>query len=679
MANNQQTQQPCQPNHSGPGSAFTFSPIQAIRAVPHLWDRKPSTPLAGPKKTRKLWKRFRSTFTSMTTLGAAEDNQTQTTTDASYPRGVKRLCLGPDGAGDDTDSAIEKRGRSFLETKWESEGMRKRRKLPDGPLAIHEDHAPQPDLNDVGGADINKGLREVQVGAAMNASPRPFSILDGFPKHSIYDKAMDAENLGPIVFETNTTEDLQSGPCDTEQHTPTGNSRANETTAVQDLTQEQEGTLVRSALRSSLDGEDAELLNDFLSRAKAKRAAKAALMNTHGMGVVDKSSSSDESPEAEFSTPRSRRALEMLDSNSPSPIKTQPSPNKDDSPPYAVETQEVQEEAPVNEESAPASPVPRRSTRAKTPAGKGPTARNTIALRRAKGTEFVFLQRTEAQELALATKRNTRHNKGSSVMPKYALEALAQQQQNDETDGNNSSSSRSDRKGARSQLPAKPRKNVTWNDERLAEYEDAPVDDAEEEEEGYNSKPDVDGASRLRSGTKRSDKRAASTAGRRNRSQTQQNAEFGEGSDSVPTTPPAAASTTPRSRRVRRLDSGSMGSGTPVKTGNRSTTSTSKLPTNTTTSSSSSSTSTAAASGSPSTPTKGRRKLMPKSPRSSLLPAPPSKSISSITTTSEHSFVSGIPRSTSTKSSAPAAPAEGTKRQISAGSTPMPRRVRARP
>jgi hypothetical protein len=63
----------------------------------------------------------------MKNLLAAEDNNTQRTTDASYPRGVKRLCIGPDGAGDDTDSAIEQRGRSFLETKWESEGMRKRR------------------------------------------------------------------------------------------------------------------------------------------------------------------------------------------------------------------------------------------------------------------------------------------------------------------------------------------------------------------------------------------------------------------------------------------------------------------------------------------------------------------------------------------------------------------------
>lgn len=85
-------------------------------------------PLAGPKKTRKLWKRFRSSFTSMKNLVAAEDHNTQITTDASYPRGVKRLCIGPDGAGDDTDSAIEQRGRSFLETKWESEVMRKRRK-----------------------------------------------------------------------------------------------------------------------------------------------------------------------------------------------------------------------------------------------------------------------------------------------------------------------------------------------------------------------------------------------------------------------------------------------------------------------------------------------------------------------------------------------------------------------
>lgn len=435
-----------------------------------------------------------------------------------------------------------------------------------------------------------------------------------------------------------------------------GDKATTATEAVQDLTQEQEGTLVRSALRSSLDGEDAVLLNDFLSKAQAKRAAKAMMIDSQDADAAEKSSSPEQSPDEECATPRSRRALETLDTNSPSPIKVQVSPSKGDVIPDDEAKENGISKDPQEDESAPASPACRRSTRVKAPPANAPPVRNTIALRRAKGNEFVFLQRTEAQELALATKRNTRHNKGHSVLPQAALEAMAQQNEGSATDSDKQS--KSDRKGSSNRRPNASQKHVSWNELRLAEYEDerqTPEDP--EPEEVDSSKSDVGGTSRSRSAAKRSDKKSMSS-GRSSRNQVQ-NASSAE-SESGPTAPPAAAAgATPRSRRVRRLGDSTMTSGTPVKTGSGRI---SKPPV---------ASAPAEAPAGPSTPTKARRKLTPKSPSASasMLPALTSK------TTTDQPFVSGIP----TRS---AASSEGSKRksmiQTNAGCTPMPKRIRSR-
>lgn len=400
------------------------------------------------------------------------------------------------------------------------------------------------------------------------------------------------------------------------------------TKVVRDLTQKQEGTLVRSALRSSLDGEDAELLNDFLSKAKAKRAAKAALVDSQE-GTTEASSSPEESPE-EALTPRSRRVLEDLDANSPSPIKSD-----------AIIFDGTQEFAVSKEmeydEPAPASPACRRSTRVKAPATNPSAVRNTIALRRAKGTEFVFLQRTEAQQLALATKKNTRNNRGDSVMPKYVLQAMAEQKSEESAPVQD----RSERKVS-SRRPAS--KNVTWNDDRLVEFEDYNQTPELEEEDSSSCKSDVDNAS-VRSEAKPTEKKA-SASGRSSRAQVQNPSHEAASveSESSSTTPAAA----PRSRRVRRMGDSTGVSGTPVKTGSGriSKPSSATVPTD-----------------APSTPPKARRKLVPKSPSSSLLPAPVAKGVAS-----------GIPtRSTNTSNEEPK---RKSMLQSSAGCTP--RRVRVR-
>ncbi|KAJ5637934.1 hypothetical protein N7490_007813 [Penicillium lividum] len=627
------------PSEPAADGLFSFTPIKALRAIPHLWERKPSTPFQTGAKSRKLWKRVRSSLTSMKSLETStmlEHDAFQTainaSRDASYARGVKRLCVGAGEPEKRPNFQMQEPSRSFFETKWESEASQKRRKLPDAPINI-----------------FDETLQNNDSDLAMTGSPRPLNSLCSPSKTTVFN---DNKHRIPDGASDTIEEDPVSGPVAREQGAMT-TSAANDrdmnmaptpTKVVRDLTQQKKGTLVRSALRSSLDGSDAELLNDFLSKAQAKRAAKAALMDQEG-DVTKETSSAEDSPDAETTTPRSRRALDVLDTNSPSPVKLDVAANKDDIP-LVDEAHENEVPKVILEDSAPASPSFRRSTRAKVHTARPPHVRNTISLRRAKGNEFIFLQRTEAQELALTTKKNTRQNMGNAVPPQVVLEAMAKEQ----SDG--TSPVENDRKARHR---SSTRKSVTWNEEQLVEYEVDRQDSEAPEEKGNSSGDDVTESIRSRSAATKPENKASSQ--RSSRSQMQESSS--EEPESAPTTTTAPTTAPPRSRRVRRLGDSSMVSGTPVKTGSGRL---SKPP--------APMAPTVAAAG-PSTPTKARRKLTPKSPSSSMLTAPVSK----IAGAPDQSFVSAIPTRSTSASEGNSELKRGVF-QSNAGCTP--RRVRVR-
>ncbi|KAJ5217277.1 hypothetical protein N7468_010285 [Penicillium chermesinum] len=619
-----------------PATSYSFSPIKAIRAIPRLWERKPSTPLRGGAKSKKLWKRFHSSFSNMQTLQSASatgNNPFEIAINSSKDtqiRGVKRLRV-DDELKENGDYERKQRGASFLETQWLPDS-RKRRKLPDAPINIFEDKS-QDSEGDWAMTDSPRALS-----GANEKKEQTFQAPDGQSKEICPPGISDEPRNGDDSV--SSVENIDPTPVP-----PTAN--------VEKLTQEQEGTLVRSALRSSLDGDDRELLNSFVSRAQAKRAAKAMMSQEV---ESEKSSSPEEVVNTEGMTPRSRWALEALDTNAPSPIKVPVSPSKcdidiipgDESHERETTTEHIEDE--VNLGSP--NPTTRRSTRVKAPAVKVPAVRNTIALRRAKGNEFIFVQRTEAQQLALATKQHTRQNRGDAISPKYVLEMMASGDYQDATEGSNNERNA---KGARSRK-ASLKKNVTWNDARLVEFaDDAQVSEDSVEEAG-EVKDDTE-SSKLRSKAKR-----VSRSDRSSRSKVHEEMVSAVPEDlptAAPAPAPALPSATSRSRRVRRLGESSKISGTPVKTGSGRLSKPAAQP------------GPVDASSGPSTPTKARRKLVPKSPGASSSMLPISK---------DQSFVSSIPtRSGSTST----AKSEGNKRksalEASAGCTPMPRRVRARP
>jgi hypothetical protein len=389
----------------------------------------------------------------------------------------------------------------------------------------------------------------------------------------------------------------------------------------------QESTLVRSALRSSLDGDDTALLNNFLSKAKAKREAKAAA-EAEAAATIIASDPEEKVPEqppqsqqvfVEIPTPE-RRVLEDLDANTSSPQK---SPSKPD---------EKNESVGDNDS---ASPVARRSTRVRSlQRAVAPSLRTTLSLRRARGNEFVFLQRTEAQEMALATRRNTKQNKGDALMPKFKLQELARQT----PESNSNTFSDGPRKSN------KPKKYVTWNEEHLVEYE-GDVLGSDDELAGGSQDLKATTASKPKPAEK---KRGAASSSRSSLSQ----GSLKIGAGAKPAAAAAATTASPtaaRGRRVRQLGPPKPLESTVVTDSNDS-------------ASSPPSPSTTAGS----TPVAQRKKLTPKSPKTSLsrtaskVPA----AAAAVSNTELPSLLSGG-RSVKTN-----------LLKVNAGSTPMPRRVR---
>lgn len=250
----------------------------------------------------------------------------------------------------------------------------------------------------------------------------------------------------------------------------------------------------------ALAGDDAELFSGFLSRAKAKREANCG-MTPNGSTSHPGADHATHSP-----TPRARRVLEQLDKNSPTPQKPQLSSLKSENL-LASPTNRADSEKSVSNETVPEQPettTRRRSNRTRAARAQRPHAPPDvpaqIPVRRANGTEFIFLKRTEAQQTALTTRANTRRNKGNAQMPKDRLQEMAKQQQQGETIEEVEASGVREA-AASPHVNKKPmgKKQVSWDEQNLVQYADGrdPEDEGhavESFEEEKQGKPEKKGA-----------------------------------------------------------------------------------------------------------------------------------------------------------------------------------------
>jgi hypothetical protein len=221
--------------------------------------------------------------------------------------------------------------------------------------------------------------------------------------------------------------------------------------------------------------DDTALLKDFLNRAAASKAEKAAVM-THRRESLQNRRDSDVIRHA-LSSPR--KALEDKDPNSPSkydneltldlsqtltfgvPKNTFASPTND-----AADGEEA-----TDDKSGRASRRSSRTKKSRLPApasaAQAPPEKSKIAIRRADGTEHVVLKKSDAQELSHLTRANTRKNKQGAFGVTVTLMKLSADAANlPPLDGS-----------TRELIIGK---NIRW-DEQLAYYQENPETVAEAE------------------------------------------------------------------------------------------------------------------------------------------------------------------------------------------------------
>ena len=168
---------------------------------------------------------------------------------------------------------------------------------------------------------------------------------------------------------------------------------------------------LRSGARFS---DDTSMLKDFLNRAQAKKAAK------------DVPFLSADAPKLEASPGRRspRKAHEPRNIDSLSPQKCKRITGRPTTPPRKPVADDV--DSSDDQETANEPAAFRRSTRTRLPAPSKtpPGAPSFIPVRRGDGTDPVVLQKSQAQEVAIVTRANTRRNKGQSKPPALALQDL---------------------------------------------------------------------------------------------------------------------------------------------------------------------------------------------------------------------------------------------------------------
>ncbi|KAI9726478.1 MAG: hypothetical protein M1828_001300 [Chrysothrix sp. TS-e1954] len=293
--------------------------------------------------------------------------------------------------------------------------------------------------------------------------------------------------------------------------------------------------------------DDEELLRSFLNRSKASKAARIARRTSEShrrdSGVVKQALASPH-----------RKALDDLDTNSPSPTKKRFLAEEDD-------TLTVTDAALLSIANADAQmpsnlgdddeltldmqtlPATRRSNRRATPR-KSMTLQTPASLLRrsteATGSnDTVTLKRSEAQELANSTRSNTRKNKGPSLPVRSMLVKL--KKEDDSLDV------------VVSEQRATKNKAVTWNEELVSFFKEPPNGHAPEQptEPASQSQPKPDPPPQPQPPTKPRPARRAKTLGATNGTPAPAPAKSRK--QDPPPPPPPAQPPTPSAKAAKEL------------------------------------------------------------------------------------------------------------------------------
>lgn len=429
--------------------AFTPKPSNTNVKLPKAWERRPATPFRprGTGKNQKIWKRIVQDENAVDVALCNITKQKQ----ENDGKIVKKLKLhddaeGHNGIGTRWDGDVEEGGRKLkallqssrkrvglVSNRQGALGLKDRADTKRKSLRLSISNVDEMDARNDALADTG-----IRIGAAADAEDSD-RVEHSDDTEVISD--IDMENLPlPIPNEerssstTSRTESQSLNSVDAAPEHTSINSTISPDESIERYNVEEDTSLPKTLTQSFIEPsseDDTEFLQGFLSRAKAKKEAKAASCN--------------DPAQWDESTERQQTARKSIANGEAGPASTSTGGSRVTS--------------------------PRRSARTRVlkPPKIAPTVPSTIPVRRSNGTEFVFLQKDETQKLALTTRRNTQRNKGEAVHPTYRLLELKSPPEG------SGRSERSRRPRSTSQSPRKRTKandkQVQW-DNQLAYFQD---------------------------------------------------------------------------------------------------------------------------------------------------------------------------------------------------------------
>ncbi|OAP58191.1 hypothetical protein AYL99_07281 [Fonsecaea erecta] len=398
---------------SSPPRCYTFTP-QHVKSLPRAWERRPATPFVARNDTQKIWKRV-----PLGVIGTNIGKNWRKETKRLSTRPVKKLRIAHLGEEE------EKENVDYVASRWDEDGMTtpspKRKALECGAVAdrerglddrIEDDEDSGPPEHGtaspiLGSHDKAESWME---GEGVGIETVPSTVSD------IFDASLEAVALPQVLSPTtqpphvSSTFSLQPVTIQSVSHIPMTPLDGDTTSCGVREQDSPSSSIPVSSDRSTMesidnppDHDDTAFLHDFLSRARARKAAKE-----QGLGDI-LAQTGETAAETANSLVEESRFCHIEDVTSLSvPVVDE-------------------EKTPTNLPAAPEPEIsmsPRRSSRLVTrlPRLQKPVTSlpNNVPLKRLSGTEFIAANH-EAQSMAVATRTNTKSNKSGAVSAKVRL------------------------------------------------------------------------------------------------------------------------------------------------------------------------------------------------------------------------------------------------------------------
>ncbi|KIY00342.1 uncharacterized protein Z520_04027 [Fonsecaea multimorphosa CBS 102226] len=408
-------------NSSSPPLPYTFTP-QHVKSLPRAWERRPATPFLARNDAQKIWKRV-----PLGVVGTNIGENWRKEARRLNTRPVKRLRIAHIGGEE------EKENVAYVGSRWDEDEMTtpspKRKAVECGGIADREEELQDQNIPDEADDRIedDEDCGNSEPGTAspilgshdgadswiedegVGIETGPSTVLDSV---SASFEAVDLPQLpSPIIEPVDVSSSSSPPPAAIQFMSNTPMKALDEdATSFGDREQDSQSSPVtassgRNAEESGSsppEDDDTAYLHDFLSRARARKAAKER-------GVEENTVQPNETAETENSSVEESQSCHIEDVTDPS-IPTTGSEEKPTNLPAAQDPE--------------VSVSPRRSSRLITrlPRLQKPVTSlpSNISLKRLSGTEFIAANH-EAQSVAAATRTNTNKNKNGAVPAKVRL------------------------------------------------------------------------------------------------------------------------------------------------------------------------------------------------------------------------------------------------------------------